>query len=131
MSKGWRDRSDFADGMEPLPMPRDPSTRAPALAGDSCSGFRPTGILQGSTDSPVGLHKRSKRAFAGGPNPGSPGWPARAIVPILAKLAKHLALLASVLIIGGALGKSFSGQIAVFIVIVAATLVRSIARPLP
>ena len=29
---------------------RDPSTRAPALAGGSCSGFRPTG-------SPVGLHK--------------------------------------------------------------------------
>jgi len=78
----------------------------------------------------VGLHKRSKRASTGGLNPGSPRWPARAIVPILAKLAKHLALLASVLIIGGALGKSFSGQIAVFIVIVAATLVHSIARTL-
>ena len=111
-------------------MPHDPSTRVPALAGDSWSGFRPTGVLQGSTGSPVRLHKRSKRASTGGLNPGSPRWPARAIVPILAKLAKHLALLASVLIIGGALGKSFSGQIAVFIVIVAATLVHSIARTL-
>jgi len=111
-------------------MPRDPSTRTPALAGGSCSGFRPTGVVEGSTGLPVGLHKRSKRAFPGGPKPGSPRWPARAIVPILAKLAKHLALLASVLIIGGALGKSVSGQIAVFIVIVAATLVHSIARTL-
>ena len=111
-------------------MPHDPSTRVPALAGDSWSGFRPTGVLQGSTGSPVGLHKRSKRASTGGLNPGSPRWPACAIAPILAKLAKHLALLATVLIIGGALGKSVSGQIAVFIVIVAATLVHSIARTL-
>ena len=111
-------------------MPRDPSTRAPALAGGSCSGFRPTSVLEGSTGLTVALHKRSNRGFAGGPNPGPPRWPARAIVPILAKLAKHLALLASVLIIGGALGKSFSAQIAVFIVVVAATLLHSIARTL-
>jgi hypothetical protein len=35
----------------------DPSTRSPALAGDSRSGFRPTGVLEGATGSPVGLHK--------------------------------------------------------------------------
>ena len=35
-----------------------PSTRAPALAGDSCSGFRPTGGLEGATGLPVGLHIR-------------------------------------------------------------------------
>ena len=34
----------------------DPSTRAPALAGGSCSGFRPTGVLEGATGLPVGLH---------------------------------------------------------------------------
>jgi hypothetical protein len=35
----------------------DPSTRAPALAGDSRLGFRPTGVLEGATGSPVGLHE--------------------------------------------------------------------------
>ncbi len=35
----------------------DPSTRAPALARGSCSGFRPTGVLEGATSSPVGLHR--------------------------------------------------------------------------
>ena len=109
-------------------MPRDPSTRAPNLAGGSCSGFRPTGVPEDSTGLPVGLHKRSKRPFAGGPNPSPPRWRACAVAPILAKLAKHLALLATVLIIGGALGKSLSAQIAVFIVVVAATLLHSIAR---
>ena len=34
----------------------DPSTRAPALAGDSRSGFRPTGVVEGATSLPVGLH---------------------------------------------------------------------------
>ena len=34
----------------------DPSTRSPALAGGSCSGFRPTGVLEGATGLPVGLH---------------------------------------------------------------------------
>ena len=111
-------------------MPRDPSTRAPNLAGGSCSGFRPTGVLEGSTGLPVGLHKRSKRPFTGGPNPSPPRWRACAVAPILAKLAKHLALLATVLIIGGANGKSFAAQIAVFIVVVAATLLHSIARTL-
>jgi len=73
---------------------------------------------------------RSKRAFTGGPKSSPPRWRACAGAPIFAKLAKHLALLASVLIIGGALGKSFSAQIAVFIVVVAATLLHSIARTL-
>jgi len=36
-----------------------PSTRAPALAGDSRSGFRPTGAPEGATSSPVGIHKTS------------------------------------------------------------------------
>ena len=111
-------------------MPRDPTTRSPASAGGSCSGFRPTGVLEGCTGLSVGLHKRGKRAFTGGPKPSPPRWRACAVAPILAKLAKHLALLASVLIIGGALGKSFSAQIAVFIVVVAATLLHSIARTL-
>lgn len=35
----------------------DPSTRAPALTGGSCSGFRPTGAMEGVTILPVGLHK--------------------------------------------------------------------------
>jgi long-chain acyl-CoA synthetase len=34
----------------------DPSTRPPALAGDSRSGFRPTDVLKGDTGLPVGLH---------------------------------------------------------------------------
>ena len=34
----------------------DPSTRVPALAGDSRSGFRPTGVVEGATGLPVGLH---------------------------------------------------------------------------
>ena len=34
----------------------DPSTRAPALAGGSCSGFRPTGVVAGATGLPVGLN---------------------------------------------------------------------------
>ena len=41
-----------------MPLPRvHPSTRAPALAGGSCSGFRPTGVLEGATGLPVGLHR--------------------------------------------------------------------------
>jgi hypothetical protein len=35
----------------------DPSTRSPALARDSRSGFRPTGVPEGATGSPVGLDK--------------------------------------------------------------------------
>ena len=35
----------------------DPSTPAPALAGASRSGFRPTGVPEGATSSPVGIHK--------------------------------------------------------------------------
>ncbi len=35
----------------------DPSMRAPAKAGDSRSGFRPTGVPEGATSSPVGIHK--------------------------------------------------------------------------
>lgn len=34
----------------------DPSTRAPALTEGSCSGLRPTGVLEGATGLPVGLH---------------------------------------------------------------------------
>ena len=34
----------------------NPSTRAPALAGGSGSGFRPTGVVEGATGLPVGLH---------------------------------------------------------------------------
>jgi len=79
---------------------------------------------------PVGLHKRSKRAFAGGSNPASPHWRACAVAPILAKVAKHLALLATVLIIGGASGKSIAAQIGVLIVVVLAALLHSIARTL-
>ena len=36
---------------------RDPSTRAPALAGGSRSGFRSTDVVEGGTGLPVGLHK--------------------------------------------------------------------------
>ncbi len=32
------------------------STRSPVLAGGSRAGFRPTGVLEGATDLPVGLH---------------------------------------------------------------------------
>ena len=79
---------------------------------------------------PMPRDQRNLQPIAGGSNSASPPWRACAVAPILAKLAKHLALLASVLIIGGALGKSFSAQIAVFIVVVAATLLHSIARTL-
>jgi len=41
---------------------RDPSTRAPALAGGSGSGFRPTGVLDNPTGSPVALHKTTDRS---------------------------------------------------------------------
>jgi len=34
----------------------DPSTRDPALAGGSGSGFRLTGVLEGATGLPMGLH---------------------------------------------------------------------------
>jgi hypothetical protein len=34
----------------------DSSTQAPALAEASCSGFRPTGGLEGATGLPVGIH---------------------------------------------------------------------------
>ncbi len=34
----------------------DPSTRAPALAGGSCSGFRPTGVVERATGLPMGIH---------------------------------------------------------------------------
>src|SRR3990170_8098971 len=36
--------------------PFNPSTRAPSLAESSCSGFRPTDIVEGATGLPVGLH---------------------------------------------------------------------------
>ncbi len=36
--------------------PIAPSTRVPALAGGSRSGFRPTGVVEGATGLPVGLH---------------------------------------------------------------------------
>ena len=38
------------------PQPADPSTRAPAMAGGSRSGLRPTGVLEGAPGLPVGLH---------------------------------------------------------------------------
>ncbi|MBI2368319.1 MAG: type II toxin-antitoxin system HicA family toxin [Deltaproteobacteria bacterium] len=38
--------------------PVDPSTRAPALAGGSRSGFRPKGVVEGATGLPVGLHNK-------------------------------------------------------------------------
>ena len=37
----------------------DPSTRVPALAAGSRSGFRPTGVVEGPTGLPVGLHEGS------------------------------------------------------------------------
>jgi thiamine biosynthesis protein ThiI len=41
----------------------DPSTRAPALAAGSCSGFRPTGVLEAATGLPVGLHGAPFESF--------------------------------------------------------------------
>jgi hypothetical protein len=41
----------------------DPSTRAPASAGGSGSGFRPTGVLEGATGLPVGLHPSSAKVI--------------------------------------------------------------------
>ena len=72
----------------------------------------------------------SKQAFSGGPNPLSPRWRACAIAPIFAKLAKHLALLATALIISGSNGKSVASQIGVLILVVVAVLLHSIARTL-
>ena len=42
-------------GQAVIYMLSDPSTGAPALAGGSRSGFRPTGVLEGATGLPVGL----------------------------------------------------------------------------
>ena len=72
----------------------------------------------------------SKQAFPGGPNPASPRWRACALAPILAKLAKHLALLATVLIIGGANGKSAAAQIGILVIVALAALLHSLARTL-
>jgi len=41
----------------------DPSTRAPAFAGDPRSGFRPKGVLESATGLPVGLHKPGGPVF--------------------------------------------------------------------
>jgi len=46
---------NFLKGL-PLTQGADPSTPVPALAGGSCSGFRPTGALEGATGLPVGPH---------------------------------------------------------------------------
>ena len=70
----------------------------------------------------------SRHAFPGGPNPASPRWHGYALAPILARLAKHLALLVSLLIIGGANGKSAAAQIGILILIAFAVLLHSIAR---
>ena len=43
----------------------DPSTRAPALAEVSRSGFRPTGVLEDATSLPVGLHFRREAGNLG------------------------------------------------------------------
>jgi len=74
--------------------------------------------------------KRSLQPIASGPNPASPRWRACAVAPILAKLAKHLALLASVLIIGGSNGRSSAAQIGILIVVALAALLHSLARNL-
>ena len=37
----------------------DPSTRAPAFAAGSRSGFRPTGVVEGAMGLPMGLHDRA------------------------------------------------------------------------
>ena len=74
--------------------------------------------------------KRSKRPSAGGSNPINPPWHACAVAPILAKLSKHLALLALVLIIGGAAGKSAPAQVGILILVVFAVMLHSIARTL-
>jgi len=49
---------DLARGLARCAQATDPSTRAPALGGGSCSGFRPTGVLEDATGSPVGLHTK-------------------------------------------------------------------------
>ena len=41
----------------------DPSTRAPAFAGGSRSGFRPKGVLESATGLPVGLHRPGGPVF--------------------------------------------------------------------
>ncbi len=54
----------------------DPSTRAPALARGSCSGFRPMGVLEGATGLPVGLHapNRNPPPAAIAPRPQAIEW---------------------------------------------------------
>jgi|SRR3990172_9446074 len=79
---------------------------------------------------PMPRDKRSSRRFTGGRNLGSPRWPACATAPILAKLAKHLALLATVLIIGDANAKSIAAQIGILIVVALAALLHSLAHTL-
>ena len=50
--------AELARGLVRCAQPADPSTRAPALAGGSRSGFRPPGVLEGAAGSPVGLHTK-------------------------------------------------------------------------
>lgn len=69
-----------------------------------------------------------KPVFPDSQNTGSPPRSARAIAPLLAKLAKHLALLATALIIGGANGKSLAAQISIFLVVVLAALFYSLSQ---
>ncbi len=48
----------LARGLARCAQATDPSTRVPALGGGSCSGFRPTGVLEDTASSPVGLHTK-------------------------------------------------------------------------
>jgi hypothetical protein len=43
-----------------------PSTRFPALAGGSCSGFRPTAAVEGATGLPVGLGSNGNTFYLAG-----------------------------------------------------------------
>ncbi len=49
--------ADLARGLARCAQAKNPSTRTPS--GDSCSGFRPTGVLEGATGAPVGLHTKT------------------------------------------------------------------------
>jgi hypothetical protein len=51
--------ADLARGLARCAQATDPSTRAPALAGGSRSGFRRPGVLEDATGSPVGLHTKT------------------------------------------------------------------------
>ena len=68
--------------------------------------------------------------FATSIAPGSPRLSLSLISGILTKLAKHLALIACLMIVGEASGRSSLGEVIIFLIVLASVAVHSFARAL-